>query len=335
MTPNVPAPGERVKATFVSLARNQDLWELVKSIRNVEDKFNKKYQYDWVFLNDVEFDDNFKEVTTALVSGTTKYGLIPKEHWSFPEWIDKEKAAFTRESMREKNIIYGDSISYRHMCRFESGFFYRHPLLAEYEYYWRVEPSIELYCDINYDIFKFMKDNKKQYGFTISLYEYLGTIESLWDTTKEFIAAHPKYLPEDNFMDFISDDKGENYNLCHFWSNFEIGKLDLWRGEAYSKYFDHLDKAGGFFYERWGDAPVHSIGASLFLPKDAIHYFADVGYFHNPFSNCPTDKTVREANKCTCDPRKNFAWHGYSCTPRYYKVKGEKRPPGWEDGTDF
>lgn len=33
------------------------------------------------------------------------------------------------------------------------------------------------------------------------------------------------------------------------WSNFEIGDLDLWRGEAYTKFFDFLDKKGGFYYE--------------------------------------------------------------------------------------
>jgi hypothetical protein len=33
------------------------------------------------------------------------------------------------------------------------------------------------------------------------------------------------------------------------WSNFEIGDLDLWRGEAYSKFFEHLDEQGGFYYE--------------------------------------------------------------------------------------
>jgi len=56
--------------------------------------------------------------------------------------------------------------------------------------------------------------------------------------------------------------------------------LNLWRNESYRAYFDHLDQAGGFFYERWGDAPVHSIAASLFLPKDQIHFFNDIGYFH-------------------------------------------------------
>lgn len=114
---------QRANATFVTLARNEDIWQLVKSIRHVEDRFNRKYKYDWVFLNDNDFNDEFKKMTTTLISGTVKFGKIPKEHWGFPDWIDQDKAGRTREQMREKNIIYGDSISYRHMCRFESGFF--------------------------------------------------------------------------------------------------------------------------------------------------------------------------------------------------------------------
>lgn len=66
--------------------------------------------------------------------------------------------------------------------------------------------------------------------------------------------------------------------------------MDLWRSDAYLSFFDHLDKAGGFFYERWGDAPVHSIGAALLLQKDEFHYFDNIGYDHNPIFHCPKVK---------------------------------------------
>jgi alpha 1,2-mannosyltransferase len=216
--PPAKAPGARMNATFVTLARNSDVWEIARSIRQVEDRFNKKFGYDWVFLNDQPFDDQFKKVTTALTSGKARYGEIPKEHWSFPEWIDQDKAAKVRADMAAKKIIYGDSISYRHMCRYESGFFFRHPLMLEYEWYWRVEPSIELFCDIDYDTFKFMADNKKKYSFTLSLYEYVETIPTLWDSTKKWMKDHPEHIVEGNSMAFLSDDGGENYNHCHFVS---------------------------------------------------------------------------------------------------------------------
>lgn len=163
------------------------------------------------------------------------------------------------------------------MCRFESGFFFLHELLQDYEYYWRVEPSIKLFCDIDYDVFKFMKEKNKKYGFTLSLYEYIETIPTLWESTKNFMKDHPEHIHKDNAMEFLSDDGGDTYNKCHFWSNFEVGNLDFWRSPAYRDFFNKLDQDGGFFYERWGDAPVHSIAAGLLLSKDELHFFNDIG----------------------------------------------------------
>lgn len=86
--------------------------------------------YPYVFLNDVPFDDNFKKMTSGIISGKAEYGLIPKNQWSeHPSWIDEEKAKKAREEMTKNNVIYGDSVPYREMCRYQSGFFFRHQLL--------------------------------------------------------------------------------------------------------------------------------------------------------------------------------------------------------------
>ncbi|KAF5983454.1 glycolipid 2-alpha-mannosyltransferase [Fusarium coicis] len=334
-TPNPPPYHSlRVNATFVTLARNSDVWNIAKSIREVEDRFNRKYGYDWVFLNEKPFDATFKRVTSALVSGKTYYGLIPPENWSFPDWIDQDKAKKVREDMAEKKIIYGDSVSYRHMCRFESGFFFRQPLMMNYDYYWRVEPDIHLYCDLDYDPFKFMMETKKKYSFVLSLPEYIETIPTLWDTTKQFFENNPGHLSPHNSMDFLSDDNGATYNKCHFWSNFEIGDLNFFRSQKYIDYFNHLDQAGGFFYERWGDAPVHSIAAGLMLDKSEIHFFDDIAYWHNPFTHCPTDAKKRLDLRCHCNPKDNFDWKGYSCTSKFFDSQGMEKPEGYENQQD-
>ncbi|KAG6909702.1 hypothetical protein DXG01_015903 [Tephrocybe rancida] len=138
-------------------------------------------------------------------------------------------------------------------------FFFQHELLRPYRYYWRVEPDVKFFCDVPYDPFLYMEDNDKVYGFTISLIEWEATIPSLWSTVKEFIAEHPEYVAKDNSM-------GADGTLAD-WSNFEIADMDFWRGEAYQAFFNYLESKGGFYYERWGDAPVHSIAASLFANK--------------------------------------------------------------------
>ena len=90
-----------------------------------------------------------------------------------------------------------------------------------------------------------MQAQGKVYGFTISLFEYIETIPSLWDSVKgkcndldliyapvvirrtlklisrltpprsDFIKKYPEYIPEGNGMKFLSDDGGETYNRCH------------------------------------------------------------------------------------------------------------------------
>ncbi|CAG8471418.1 13988_t:CDS:2, partial [Racocetra persica] len=291
---NVIEEPDRAKACFVVLIRNSDLHSFRASMRQLEDRFNHKYNYPYVFLNDEPFTEEFKQYTSALTKAKTEYGVIPKEHWSVPDHIEMETVNKNMEKMDKDGVLYGGSLSYRHMCRYESGFFFRHELLDKYDYYWRVEPGVQFYCDIDFDPF------------------YPATIPTLWDAVKEFAILHPELIEEDNLMEFISNDNGNSYNLCHFWSNFEIGDLNLWRSEAYRKFFDFLDNKGGFFYERWGDAPVHSIAAALFLKKHQIHFFNEIGYKHEPFMHCPQEEGL--LLKCHCDPNNNFDFHGYSCT---------------------
>lgn len=48
-----------------------------------------------------------------LTDSTIKYGLIPKEHWVQPDWIDEEKATAARENMVKNNVIYGGAFGFR------------------------------------------------------------------------------------------------------------------------------------------------------------------------------------------------------------------------------
>jgi len=63
-------------------------------------------------------------------------------------------------------------------------FFFRHPLVLKYDFYWRVEPGVTYYCDLTYDPFLYMQEHGKVYGFNIVQYDFRETIETLWETTK-------------------------------------------------------------------------------------------------------------------------------------------------------
>ncbi|OXV07039.1 hypothetical protein Egran_05195 [Elaphomyces granulatus] len=319
----------RINATLLVLVRNSELGELILTMRDLERTWNRKFNYPWTFFNDEPFTDDFKKLTQAETKAECRYEQVPKEHWDVPEWISMDLFHESAEILKESNIQYADVISYRQMCRWNSGMFYRHPALENIRYYWRVEPKVQFFCNIDYDVFRFMHDNNKTYGFTINLYDAPETIPTLWPETQRFLAAHPEYVHENNMMEWLVDtknrpeytDKANGYSTCHFWSNFEIADLDFFRSERYEEYFNHLDRAGGFFYERWGDAPVHSIALGLFEDASKVHWFRDIGYRHVPFFNCPNSP------KCSgCKPGQFYDGEPWlakeDCRSNYFKYVG-------------
>ena len=206
--------------------------------------------------------------------------LVPQEHWETPSWINEDLYQESVKVLKEQGVQYMDKKSYHQMCRWNSGMFYKHPALLDTQYYWRVEPNVHFFCDVDYDVFRYMQDHNKTYGFTVNLYDSPESVAGLWPATQQFIADHPEYLHPNNAIKWLQEDtirpenyqKANGYSTCHFWSNFEIGDMSFWRSKAYEEYFQHLDRAGGFFYERWGDAPVHSIGLGLFEDQNKIHW---------------------------------------------------------------
>jgi alpha 1,2-mannosyltransferase len=218
-SPAAPAGllSRRANATLLMLARNTDLDNAVRSVRRLEDRFNRHFNYPWLFLNDAEFDDNFKNRLRVLVSGEVTFATVPKDHWEQPDWIDEEKATAERKKMTDEGVIYGGSKSYRNMCRFNSGVravvpsggceltmssssssstprskstagtgesSMSLPKPCRTKHSPTPRPDVHFHCDLEFDPFLFMQDHNKTYGFTIALYEYRRTIETLWPTVK-------------------------------------------------------------------------------------------------------------------------------------------------------
>lgn len=321
--------GKKVKAALVALVRNEELAGIISSMTQLEKTFNSKFHYDWIFFNDKPFTSQFKQETKAATKSKCQYIQISSSEWDEPSWIDKAKADKLSHEMEEKhNIQYAGLTSYHKMCRYYSGPFFTSKALQNYDYYWRVEPNVNFYCSIDYDVFAYMQDNDKDYGFVLNLYDSPHTIQTLWPTTIDFFQKHPQYLHPNSARQWLlqSSRKDHNdytggYSTCHFWSNFEIGRLDFFRSKQYQEYFKYLDEAGGFFYERWGDAPVHSLALALMTDKSRIHWFRDIGYNHIGYTNCHASK------KCSkCVPGRFTHWRELNtenCMPEWFKVAGD------------
>ncbi|KAK7993253.1 hypothetical protein PG989_006634 [Apiospora arundinis] len=301
----------RPKAAMVSLVSNSDIVAMVHTITQLEARFNSKklHRYDWVFFNNEEFSDEFKAAVLNVSSSRCFFERIPKDHWTVPDWIDGTKFAAARQFLESVGAKKTWLESHHHTARWNAGLFALETRLQDYEWYWRVEPGVQYTCNINYDVFRFMRDNNMAYGFNMALLDDARSFPSLWDRTKSFKLSHPNMVHPEADMSWAlhtpKDSQGiirsastpagynilteeEEYNNCQFYSNFEVGSLEYFRGPEHQAYFEHLDRSGGFYYERFGDAPVHTLSVNMFLPKRQVWYFRDIGYTHAFCQNCPS-----------------------------------------------
>ncbi|KOH00513.1 putative mannosyltransferase [Saccharomyces eubayanus] len=308
----------KAKGTILSLVRNIDLEDIISSVRQLEEEYNKNFGYPYTFLNDEEFTDEFKDAIKRILpkDRLVEFGTIDPGKWNIPDSIDKDKYHEKSAEMAKEGIHGAEAVSYHNMCRFYSKEYYHHPLLSKYKYVWRLEPKVSFYCKIEYDVFQFMSMNDKIYGYVLNVYESPKTIKTLWTSTMDFVKEHPNYLNVNGAFGWLKDNSQnpqnyedtQGYSTCHFWTNFEIVDLDFLRSEPYEQYMQYLEEKGGFYYERWGDAPVRSLALALFADKSRIHWFRDIGYYHIPYTNCPT--CPKDSDRCNgdCVPGRFSIW---------------------------
>ena len=121
-----------------------------------------------------------------------------------------------------------------------------------------------------------MEKHNKKYGYTIALWERGKTVPSLFRKVSDWKKARkirttplwtamidPSYAPWPirRFLSLLRnrDATGDLWNMCHFWSNFEIADMDFFRSPEYREFFDFLDADGGFYFERVSETPHSSL----------------------------------------------------------------------------
>ncbi|KAJ8606998.1 hypothetical protein MRB53_040595 [Persea americana] len=74
---------DRINAAIITLVRNSELETILYSIRDLERTWNHKFNYPWMFFNDEEFTDEFKEAVQSEINAKCTFHIVPPEHWIF------------------------------------------------------------------------------------------------------------------------------------------------------------------------------------------------------------------------------------------------------------
>jgi hypothetical protein len=184
-----------------------------------------------VHLNQVHFE-------LVDFPNTARHGVVPKR------------------GRHGKCALHDFSMGYRNMCFFHASGIYDTALLrnSDVEYVWRIDDDSG-YTAPAPDLFKVMQNGNYLYAYAQVKSPDI-CVEGLWEFTKAF--AQRQNLS-------LSWKRG-----TIFYNNFEIVAMELVRSQRYIKYLTEIDRDGGIFRFRWGDAPIKTLAAQLFVPPERL-----------------------------------------------------------------
>jgi len=258
-----------MKNCIVMLTRSdlRTLKELKESLDRIYNNYVNDFPCDVVIFHEQGFPAAF------ISKASERYANI-----KFKEIELKAPSFLTPENLKFKdptsNIL---GLSYRSMCRFYALEFFNH--LKEYDWYWRLDVDSILPTKIEFDVFKYLEENNKVYGFVAQLPEHPPVVEGLG----KFVGNYVKNKNiQAKFLDYLLDKDG-NYNYKMIYNNFEICKLNLFKQPDVMEFLQAIDKTGSIYEYRWGDAPIRTLMLSLFIDRDKLHRFENIDYQHQDF----------------------------------------------------
>ena len=256
---NIPENKPKPKAAIHYLIQSNPkrIQKLTRSLQLLDTHFNNVFNYPVILFHENDLRTDLRQ---RLIDSTNSRLIFQNVSFTIPDFIQKPVP----------ETLFGKTIGYRHMCRFQAMGIYDQPIMRHLDYAWRLDDDSFILSDIPYDIFRYMSDNDILYGYIQINYESRRRSRNLW----EFVQS---YIQQNNI-------KTHNFDRWpvrqQYYNNFEVSATKMWFSKEYQDYMHAVDNVGGIYHNMWGDATIKAIGVSMFVPVNKTHYFCDIAYEH-------------------------------------------------------
>lgn len=312
--------GLRPKACIYAFIKSNDqLRRLLRTVESVQKNFNHAYGYPWVFISAEQLSEAFKDTVRGKltefsdqidgINTEAMFGMVPDEIMEYPEFIDSTVASNARIDLFD--VPHGGEQFYRFISRFHAGFVANHTLLKDFDWFMRVDTGLKMTCNTDYDIFRWMQDTDKTFGFGLSIKEDARSDTNFHKTFKEFAEKHSgiyNAFQKQNMEEYINIGV-DGATHCSFSTELQILNLNFLRSPGYQAYFDYIDKAGGIFYERWSDSLIIGSAVATLIPAKMSHHLHHMGFQTKEHIKCPKNNDEWMKYNCNCDQGNDITWN--------------------------
>ncbi|PGH27380.1 hypothetical protein AJ80_00858 [Polytolypa hystricis UAMH7299] len=279
------------KAVIISLVRDSAIYgDVLQSIGGMETHWNHRRRYPWVIFGFGPFSEEFKMASSNFTSSTCQYVTISPRSAGFIhehpaldgfEWfwkVDHSVSVWMLSPISQYSLLpvclKDELFVYSVLCKFS----------------WAINSQTYLSQDIEYDVFRFMRDSGIKYAVNKRGVEQKGFrfASALAARSQRFIETHRGMVLPGTNVDTILSKQGrrKNPSSSDFGCNisavslgFELGNLNFFRGRKHGVFLNWLDREGlrpglqGQGHDGHGDDDdifVRMLSVAMFLPQEQV-----------------------------------------------------------------
>jgi len=228
------------------------------------------YAYDFptdviIFYDSMNLPD--ADTMTALQRNRPYLQFRPldeKKWWSLPHGLQTWQHYFWKRP--------AFSIGYRLMMRWYAVLIWFYLYGEGYTHCMRLDDDSYILSKIKYNLFDYMRDNKKKYAFVQPVYEPGG--DEFDGLVNKYLKEYPTSVSQES-VDLYNQDRGVG-----FYNNFFMADVTFFMTPPASSFLDIVDASKLIFTHRLGDLVIQSAVARLFLSPKEVHWFRDFTYEH-------------------------------------------------------
>lgn len=252
--------------------------------------FNKKYNYPVIILHEGDYDEKAQNEIKCSLRQNHRHVISFKQldtgDFEIPEHINKERVS---QVVQLQPIPYWRNERYRSMCYFWMKHFFKYT--TEFDYVMRLDDDSIIEEPLVTDLFQTMVD--KEFVYVSNLlhldcgicnFGMKEMFEKIIPAAKERLNDKmfvPSKIPKnteiiEKFHKLYKLNQGIDIDTSEdittempvmYYNNFFVTDTRFWQRDDVKYIIGEIDKHGGIFYYRYGDAPLQTIIVSLLEPK--------------------------------------------------------------------
>jgi alpha 1,2-mannosyltransferase len=167
----------------------------------------------------------------------------------------------------------GYSIGYRHMIRWYAYLIWPYLTSLGYTHVMRMDDDSYIHSSIKYNIFDYMRNNNKRYGFRQPCMDSTGE-EALSKVVLDYLEKESNLVTQERLDDF------NKLRYLGFYNNWFVADMSFFLEPPVSTLLQIIDESKIMYEFRSNDLLIQSVLVRLFLEPTQVKWFDDFTYEH-------------------------------------------------------